>query len=137
MARGQLLDLHRNCQHWWDQEGTETPCAIYEVSESPYDFRPHPVDWEEGDGTVEVTIENGNRARFLATARHENSPVTWAIDRDGKFTCSLGSASACEAAIHLDHEVVLKEVREYGGVDVPESADYMEVDKFPPVFGKN
>lgn len=126
MALGQLQDLYINCENFWQQEGDDQPCSIEQVSQSPYYFSQAPSDRPKDEGFAPVTLLSGNREGFSAKASHENSPVIWTINNEGKFKCSLGVHKACVAITHLTREEILAEVREYYG-DVPDDVDYIEI----------
>ncbi|QPJ61875.1 MAG: hypothetical protein G3M70_08315 [Candidatus Nitronauta litoralis] len=126
MALGQLRDLFINCKTFWEREEADQPCSLEHVSQSPYYFSQTPGDRPKDEGVAPVTLLSGNRENFSAEASHENSPVVWTINSEGKFKCSLGLNSACVAITHLSRKEILKEVREYYG-DVPDDVEYIEI----------
>ncbi len=126
MALGQLHDLFANCKTFWGQEGEDQPCSIEQVSQSPYYFSQTPGDRPKDEGFARVTLLSGNIENFSAESSHENSPVVWTINSEGKFKCSLRAHKACVAITHLTREEILAEVREYYG-DVPDDVEYIEI----------
>ncbi len=126
MARGQLQDLYINCKTFWEQEGVGQACTLEAVSQSPYYFSQTPSDRPEDEGFAPVTMLSGNRDNFSAQSSHENSPVMWTINDEGKFKCSLGAHRACVAITHLTREEILAEVREFYG-EVPDDVEYIEI----------
>ncbi len=126
MVLGQLHDLFTNCKAFWGREGEDQPCSIEQVSQSPYYFSQTPSDRPKDEGLAPLTLLSGNHDSFLAEASHENSPVVWTLNHEGKYKCSLGVNSACVAITHLSREEILKEVREFYG-NVPDDVEYIEI----------
>ncbi|PIQ95946.1 MAG: hypothetical protein COV67_12195 [Nitrospinae bacterium CG11_big_fil_rev_8_21_14_0_20_56_8] len=125
-AREQLMSLYRNCELFWEQEGTGTPCTPPAISEPPYTFSLNPPDRPRDEGTVEIKIESGGMDSFFATAQHEESEIVWGMDSAGRVRCINFDPEECEARTHLSRQEVLDEVREFAG-PVDDNATSIEV----------
>ena len=125
-AWGQLQDLHSFCKSYWSMEDSDEICSIEAISNPPLNYRKIPVDRAPEDGRVEVVIVSGEEDTFSATARHENSSITWTINADKETTCSLGSEDACLNAKHHSKREVMEEIHHVFGDDVPDDVDSVE-----------
>jgi len=76
-AKANLQKIYLACKAYWTNNTTSDKCSVSNIQNSSYSFNP--------SKNVIVSVTEGTKKNFTATAKHNSSTITFTMDSSGNI----------------------------------------------------